>query len=194
MYEFLEGEVAERSPSRVVLAVGGVGYSMSIPLSTYGKVPARGKAKLLTHLHTTDDGPRLFGFATSEERDLFRLLLSVSGVGPQTSLALLSQLSPGELAASVAAEDADRLRQVKGVGEKTAKRILLELKEKMPHLGLEAAATTIHPPAYHDAVAALVSIGYERKDAESAVARAQKKTKSSELEALLRAAIAETGK
>lgn len=191
MYEFLEGEVAEKSPSKIVLAVNGIGFALAVPLSTFGKIPAKGRTRLLTHLHSTEEGPRLFGFAASEERDLFRLLLSVSGVGPQTALALLSQLAPAELAAAVAAEDSDRLRQVKGVGEKTAKRILLELKEKLPKLGIEPGRVVIHPPVIQDAIAALVSIGFERREAEAAVTRAHKKVGAASFDDLVKSAMGE---
>lgn len=192
MYEFLEGDLAEKTPSRIVLAVNGVGFLLAVPVSTFGKLPAKGKVRLLTHLHTNEEGPRLFGFATAEERDLFRLLLSVSGVGPQTALALLSQLAPAELAAAVAHDDSDRLRQVKGVGEKTAKRILLELKEKLPKLGIDPGRAVIHPPVIQDAISALVSIGYERREAELAVSRAHKKVGTTSFDDLVKCAMGES--
>lgn len=193
MYEFLDGELAEKSPSKIVLAVNGIGFVLAVPLSTFGKLPAKGRVRLLTHLHTNDEGPRLFGFASNEERDLFRLLLSVSGVGPQTALSLLSQLSPAELASAVAGDDSDRLRKVKGVGEKTAKRILLELKEKLPKLGIEPGNVVIHPPIIQDAISALVSIGYERREAEAAIVRAHKKVGTASFDELVKCAMGEAG-
>ncbi len=192
MYEFFEGELFSKSPSRIVLNVGGIAYSIAIPLSTFSKLSARGNVRVLIHLHQNEEGPRLFGFAEERERELFRLLLSVGGVGPSTAIQLLSQLTPAELVAAVSAEDVTRLRTVKGVGEKTAKRILIELKEKIVKLGIEVDRATIYPPVIQDAVSALLSIGFERKDAEAAVIRAQKKLGSDNFQELVKAAIADS--
>ena len=184
MYDFLEGEIAARSPARIVLSVGGVGYDLAVPVGTAEELKRGARVRLHVHLHVTDGEPRLFGFAEREERDLFRLLLGVNGVGPSTALSILSTLRPPELARAVEEGDVDALRRVRGVGEKTAQRLLLELKGKV--VAPAAAAPRGFEP---DAIAALVSLGFSRREAEEAVERAVRAGKPRDLESLVRAAL-----
>jgi Holliday junction DNA helicase RuvA len=182
MYDFLEGEIAARSAARVVIAAGGVGYEVAVPIGPGEALPLGARVRLHVHLHVSDGEPRLFGFSTREERDLFRLLIGVNGVGPATGLSILSALRPPDLARAIAEADSGALRRVRGVGEKTAQRLLLELKGR------------IEPPASTgrietDAVAALLSLGYPRKEAEDAVARAARGRPARDLETLVRAAL-----
>lgn len=132
MIALIEGTIAERGGDRAVILANGVGYELYVSASTLGALPPTGKqARLLTHLHVRDDAMMLFGFATSAERELFLLLLGVTGVGPKLALAILSVLSPEALRSAVLESDADAITIVPGVGKKVAARIALDLKEKL---------------------------------------------------------------
>lgn len=194
MYEFLEGEVAARSPARLVLAVGGVGYDLAVSLRD--TFPATGRVRVWTHQVVREDAQLLFGFQSREGRDLFRLLLTVRGVGPGMALAILSALSREELIEAILAGEAARLTRVKGVGRKTAEQVLLDLGDKAARLRQDLLAGGAPPPAatraqtnIADAAAALVSIGFSEKDARKQVERAAERTDPANLEALVRAAL-----
>jgi Holliday junction DNA helicase RuvA len=162
----VEGIVAERGGDRAVLMTGGVGYELFVPASTLAALPAVGrKARLLTHLHVRDDAMILFGFATPAERDLFRLLTSVNGIGPKMALAVLSVLTPDALRRAVIDGDADVITVVPGVGKKVAARIVLDLKEK---LGVEIELPVAGPLA--EVREALVGMGLTPQEVQSAMA------------------------
>jgi len=177
MLAHLEGTLVEAMPGRVVIDVGGVGYDVAVPLSTYDRLPAVGQAcRLLTHLHHRDDQMILYGFATDAERELFRMLIGVSNVGPRLALAALSGLSVDEFKEAVAVGDVSRIKSVQGVGVRTAERIIVELKERVGTLpALEAFARTAaaakEPDAVRDAVSALATLGYAPAAAHKAVRR-----------------------
>ncbi len=173
MYDFVEGEIVSRTPTQVVIAAGGVGYRFTVPVSTFDALPATGIARVLAHLHVREDHLRLFGFATEDERRLFIRLIGISGVGPGTAIALLNGMSVDEFRRAAANEQFSDICRVKGIGRKTAERIVLELKVEMarelaesPQAG--AAATTLTS----DAVAAMLVLGYKRTTSEKAIARA----------------------
>ena len=138
MISFLRGTVIEVLPMRLIIETGGVGYDVHIPLSTYDKLPAPGtEAKILTHLQVREDAHVLYGFATPEERDLFLLLINnVSGIGPKLALAVLNGAAPVQFRGLVVAGDITALSRIKGVGKKTAERIIVELRDKV---GVSAA-------------------------------------------------------
>jgi Holliday junction DNA helicase RuvA len=159
-----------------VLNVHGVGYHILIPLSSYDRLPTPGTPlTLLTHLQIREDAHVLFGFATPSERDLFRLLIGhVSGIGPKTALDVLSGTSVTSFKAAVVAGDAKALAQVKGIGKKTAERIIVELKDKVGVAAAWEAASESHAPTpreaeINDAVLALIALGYKQVDAHKAV-------------------------
>ena len=195
MYDFLEGKPAERRASRLVVEVGGVGYDISVPLGA--DFPAKdGTVRAWTHLVVREDAHLLFGFPDRKLREVFRLLLSVRGVGPAAGLALLSRLSGEELLAAVAAQDATPLLKVKGIGQKTAQQILLDLRDKAPRLMAAPEEETVlvpraSPRSVEDAVTALVSIGFSDKEARRNVERAVSKVGTEDLEGLLRSALRE---
>ncbi len=172
MYDYLSGRIAVRRPTYAVLDAGGVGYRVEIPLSTYEKLPREGPAKLFTWLKVSDDDLRLYGFATEREREIFlRLVEGVQQLGPSKALAILSSVSAEELSRAIEEGDVAFLRGIKGVGEKIANRLVVELKGKLPAAagkGEAAASLT------KDAVTALQSLGYDRRQAEEAVRRAQR--------------------
>ncbi|OPZ05279.1 MAG: Holliday junction ATP-dependent DNA helicase RuvA [candidate division BRC1 bacterium ADurb.BinA364] len=178
MIERLRGELIEKTPRHAVVMAGGVGYGMDIPLSTYEALPREGEAAdLFVHTHVREDMLLLFGFASAEEREAFLLLQGASGVGPAAALSVLSAMSLGALGRALAEGDADALTRVKGIGKRTAERIVLDLKNKTKHLPWVAAAAMAaeNVPLRHearDAVAALVNLGMKEPQAEKAVAAA----------------------
>ncbi len=172
MITFLDGILVEAYPTHAVLNVHGVGYHISIPLSSYDKLPEPGaQFRLLTHLQIREDAHVLFGFATTAERDLFRMLIGhVSGIGPKTALDILSGISVGNFKAAIVAGDSKALAQIKGIGKKTAERILVELKDKVGVSAAWEAASATHAPSpqeqqCNDAVLALIALGYKQTDA-----------------------------
>ncbi|MBN8509437.1 MAG: Holliday junction branch migration protein RuvA [Burkholderiales bacterium] len=165
----LTGVLAAKSPPQLLLDVGGVGYEVDVPMSTFFNLPAAGeRVTLLTHFVVREDAQTLYGFLTPDERSTFRALVRISGVGPRTALAILSGLSVADLAAAVGRQEAGRLVKVPGIGKKTAERLLLELKGK---LGPEPAPSTAAPAdaAQADIVQALLALGYNEREAGAAL-------------------------
>ncbi len=165
----LTGTLAEKSPPQVLIDVQGVGYEVDVPMSTFCSLPHLGeKVSLLTHFVVREDAQLLYGFLTAAERNTFRQLVKISGVGPRIALAVLSGMSASELAQAVSSQQAGRLVKVPGIGKKTAERLLLELKGK---LGPELCEPGLTPPTDHqaDIVQALIALGYSEKDADTAL-------------------------
>jgi Holliday junction DNA helicase RuvA len=177
MIAHLRGTLSQAIPNEAIVDVGGVGYQVLIPLSTYDRLPAMGQeVKLLTHHHVTDRDHTLFGFLSSEERDLFRLLIDrVSGIGPKMALSVLSGMPPQQFQQAVINGDIALLGQIRGVGRKTAERIVLELKDKVGVTQAWQAATQARQSddprqqAASDAVLALIALGYKQAEAQKAV-------------------------
>jgi Holliday junction DNA helicase RuvA len=169
----LAGRLVEKAPPLVVVDVHGVGYELDVPMSTFYGLPATGQdVKLFTHLVVREDAHLLFGFATEAERQVFRTLLKITGVGTRIALALLSGLSVDELYATVSAQDTARLVRVPGIGKKTAERLLLELKDRLavlPSATATLSGQTVAPG--HDALNALVALGYSDREARAALAK-----------------------
>jgi len=165
----LTGTLLEKNPPQILLDCHGVGYEVDVPMSTFYHLPGSGeKLSLLTHFVVREDAQILYGFATAGERDAFRQLIKISGVGPRTALAVLSGLSVNDLAQAVSAQEPGRLVKVPGIGKKTAERLLLELKGKIGvDLGLPAGAT--RSDAQTDIQQALMALGYSEKDAAAAL-------------------------
>jgi len=159
----LSGRLASKHPPQLLVEVGGVGYEVEVPMSTFYSLPAVGDAvTLFTHLSIKEDSHALYGFATLEERAAFRQLIRISGVGARTALAVLSGLSVGDLAQAVALQDAQTLTKVPGIGKKTAERLLLELKGKLADAKPATAGSG-------DILNALLGLGYSEKEALAAV-------------------------
>jgi len=164
MYAYLKGELTFRSPAYVVLDVGGVGYHVNIPLSTYTALEGKEKATLYTHLQVREDAHTLYGFATQTERILFIQLIGVTGVGATTAQLLLSSMSVDEIRSAVVGEQAHVLQRVKGIGAKTAKQIILDLKEKLTK---ESPDAPLLLPSHdntvrEEALSALLALGFTR--------------------------------
>ena len=165
----LTGLIAEKSPPQLLIDVGGVGYEVDVPMSTFYNLPALGeRVTLLTHFVVREDAQLLFGFLTAAERATFRLLVKISGIGPRTALSVLSGLSVGDLAQAITAQDPGRIVKVPGIGKKTAERLLLELKGKLgPDLAQPSAATLSDAQA--DIAQALQALGYNEREANAAL-------------------------
>ena len=165
----LTGTLLEKNPPQILLDCHGVGYEVDVPMSTFYHLPASGeKVSLLTHFVVREDAQILYGFATTAERDAFRQLIKISGVGPRTALSVLSGLSVNDLAQAVSTQETGRIVKVPGIGKKTAERLLLELKGKLGvDLGLPAGAT--RSDAQADIQQALMALGYNEKDAAAAL-------------------------
>lgn len=172
MIAYVRGVLAEKEPTRVVIEAAGVGYELLIPLSTYDKLPREGgEVKLLAHHSVREDDESLFGFATADERELFAMLTSVSGVGPKIAIGILSGASIGELAMAIASGDARRIAAVKGVGKKTAEKICVELRDKVGPFAMRGkAGESASPPVVADAVAALRALGFNEETSSKMVA------------------------
>ena len=161
----LQGTLAEKNPPQVLVDCNGVGYEVDVPMSTFYNLPGLGeKISLLTHFVVREDAQILYGFATSGEREAFRLLIKISGVGPRTALSVLSGMSVGDIAQAVTAQDAGRLVKVPGIGKKTAERLLLELKGKFG-ADLGAGTASVSSDAQADILQALVALGYSDREA-----------------------------
>jgi len=180
MITFLHGKLIEALPTQVTVDVNGVGYEALIPLSSFDKLPLPGQLiKLLTQLVVREDAHTLYGFMTSEERDLFRLLIhTVSGIGPKTALNVLSGISVTAFRGAVASGDLKSLSKISGVGKKTAERIVVELKDKIGMAGAWEAASAKHglsadEQRINDAVLALVALGFKQIEAHDSVRAAQ---------------------
>lgn len=165
----LAGTVIEKTPPLILLDVSGVGYEVSVPMSTFCNLPAEGgKVVLLTHLIVREDAHLLFGFATAGERNVFRALLKVSGIGPRIALAILSGMKAEDVVATVENQQSSLLTRIPGIGKKTAERLVLELKGKLLGLvptGLQTATSS----TTNDVLSALIALGYSEKEAQAAV-------------------------
>ena len=170
MFAYLEGDLSYKSPSLLYMAVSGVGYEINITLQTYAKMQHLDRCKLYIHLQIREDAWVLYGFADEEEKATFRQLLNINGVGAATSRIILSSLTTDELERAVAGEDSKTLERVKGIGAKTAQRIILELKGKLlKQKNSSSPAAVIHNTTLEDALIALVNLGISRGIAENAI-------------------------
>lgn len=176
MYAYLQGRITYKSPSLLYLDVGGVGYEVNITLRTFDKIQTLEQCRLYTHVKVSEDAWVLYGFADEQERITFRQLLGINGVGAGTARIILSSLSPAELERAVLMEDTGMLEKVKGIGAKTAQRIVLELKGKITVKGGVQSAdisAVMHNTKANDALIALVNLGISKSAAEIAMKKIQ---------------------
>ena len=165
----IQGVVVDKSFPQVIVSCHGVGYEIDVPMSTFYPLPKPGEeVTLLTHLVVREDAHLLFGFLTAAERSAFRQLLRISGVGPKVALAVLSGMSVDDLSAAVQAEDAARLTKVPGIGKKTAERLVLELRDKLPK-AMTAVRAEAGGAAGGDVLGALLGLGYNEREAQAAI-------------------------
>lgn len=194
MIAHLQGRLLEKLPNRIMVDVNGVGYDVFVPLSTfYGLGDTGSDVRLRIHTHVREDALLLYGFATRLEQDLFERLIGISGIGPKVALSILSGIEPPELVRAIQTSDLARLTAIPGVGKKTAERVVLELKDRLPRAvvptpaGDEAAV----PSTRDDLLSALINLGYHRPLAEKAVDAALKQAPAGDFEQLLRQALRE---
>jgi Holliday junction DNA helicase RuvA len=172
MYEFIRGKVAEINPARIAVEAGGIAYSINISLNTYSKLNDKNEVKVYVHLAVREDAHVLYGFAEKNERDLFRNLISVNGVGAGTAIMMLSSLSYDEIVAAVATENITALKSVKGIGIKTAQRIVIDLKDKLGKYQENTHSLFItDSPVRNEALSALLMLGFAKKDTENVVSK-----------------------
>jgi Holliday junction DNA helicase RuvA len=181
VFEYVKGSLVEKGPAHVVVDVGGVGYLMDIPVSTFDRLPEGGQeVKLVVHHHVREDAQRLYGFFSKAEREAFRLLLSINQIGPKVALGVLSALSVDDLARAVETQDAARFKSVPGIGPKTAQRVVIELKGKFAATGdggtgsvggSTKAGRTGGSSVEGDAHEAMVSLGYSEAQVSRALGR-----------------------
>ncbi len=191
MIGYLRGKILDAGPDSLLLDVGGVGYQLAIPLSTYSQLDRADRSEnvgLFVHTHVRADAIELFGFWTTRERSLFELLIGVSGIGPRLARTVLSGMAAAELVRSIASENAVLLATISGIGKKTAQRMIIELKEKVLDLGVDLAGSIAISPD-DDLLAALVNLGYRSGDAEKALAKARRESPDADPEDLLRASL-----
>jgi Holliday junction DNA helicase RuvA len=172
VFDYVSGRLAVRKPSYAVVDAGGVGYRLEIPLSTYEKLPREGNVKLFAYLKVSEDAQKLYGFATEREREIFlKLVDGVQQLGPAKAVAILSSAGPEELVRAIEEGDIAFLKNIKGIGEKIANRLVVELRGKLPESAGKGAGDS---SLTKDAVGALVALGYDRRQGEEAVRRARK--------------------
>lgn len=194
MIAHLQGRLFEKQPNRIVLDVNGVGYDVFVPLSTfYGLGDAGSEVRLRIHTHVREDALLLYGFATRLEQDLFERLIAISGIGPKVALSILSGIEPPELVRAIQTSDLARLTAIPGVGKKTAERVVLELKDRLPRavVAVPVGDEMLMTSARDDLLSALINLGYHRPLAEKAVDASLKGAPGGDFEQLLRQALRE---
>ena len=187
MINHLHGRLTEKNPAYLVIECGGVGYFVNISLNTFSALPDREELKILTHLQITEDAQTLFGFISEEERKIFRLLITVSGIGCNTARMMLSSMTVQEIEHCIVSENAKKLQGIKGIGEKTALRVILELKAK-----LKKEAVSVHVPHLKirdEALAALMTLGFNKQAVDKTLDQLIKADPASNVEDLIKNAL-----
>jgi holliday junction DNA helicase RuvA len=193
MIGLLRGRLLEKRPNQVILDVGGVGYLVAVPLSTFAALgELHAEVTLLIHTHVREDALALYGFLSAREKHFFELLLGASGVGPSLALKILSGMNVEELVPAIRTGDLVRLTRIPGVGRKTAERIIVELKDRLEAMAREVDKPVAPSPAgaEADVKSALVNLGYDERTVDSAVSEAKREAGTSNFEKLLRVALA----
>ena len=190
MYAFISGKIAELTPAYAVIDNHGVGYFINITLNTFTAIGEQTEVKLYTHLQVLEDAHNLFGFYTVKERDMFEMLITVSGVGCNTARLILSSLTVNELSTAIANEDIRTIQAVKGIGSKTAQRLVVDLKDKVRKTEFEEAVVgVVNNAVKQEALTALVTLGFSRNAADKALNKLLKQNPEASVELLIREAL-----
>jgi len=189
MIDYIKGEIAELTPASVTLDVNGIGYFISISLNTYSKLEGKTSSKLFIHEAIREDAYQLFGFIDKQERELFLHLISVSGIGASTARMILSSMTTNELGLVISSGNADLLKTVKGIGLKTAQRIIVDLKDKIKVSEEAKENITLNNQTANEAIAALVMLGFSQVPSQKAVARILKDKPDSSIEQVIKTAL-----
>ena len=195
MISYLQGKIVQKNQTELIIDVNGIGYTVSIPLSTFEKLEhTEGQVKILTYMHVREDIMQLYGFATETEREIFRLLISISGIGPKMAQGILSGLSTNEFKQAILDGNIAALTSISGVGKKTAERLIIELRDKLGRT--ETSETNVVPTskllkARAEAAIALMSLGYSRQDADRVLRAVSERSGGKDLsvEELIKAAL-----
>lgn len=190
MIAHLQGKLVEKSPTQVVIDCGGIGYHVNISLHTYSLLPTTDFIKLFTHLQIKEDAHTLFGFVEKSEREIFKLLLSVSGIGASIARTMLSSLDPKQITNAIASGDVTTIQSIKGIGSKTAQRVILDLKEKVLKLyDLDEVSMSQNNTNRDEALSALEVLGFVRKASERIVEKIVKEAPDSSVEYIIKQAL-----
>ncbi len=186
----IEGKLVEKHPTHVVVNCNGLGYEVHISLHTFSQLPDEEYIKLHTHFHVREDVQMLYGFKDTMERDIFRLLIGVSGIGTSTARTMLSSLPPDEIHVAIAGEDVATIQSIKGIGAKTAQRVIIDLKDKVKALPAGAKIQTVSNNTFkEEALSALEVLGYPRRSAEKVIDNLVQSAPESSVEELIRKAL-----
>jgi len=190
MIHHLTGKLIEKHPTHLVIECGGVGYFVNISLNTYAAIPDEEHLRIYTHLQVREDAHTLFGFYTLAEREIFRLLISVSGVGSSTARTMLSSMTPAQVRDAIASEDVPAIKAVKGIGAKTAQRVILDLRDKVLKIyDLDEVSPESNNTNKEEALSALEVLGFARKSAEKVVDAALRQDPSLSVEGIIKSAL-----
>lgn len=190
MYEFISGEIIEISPSFAIIEAGGIGYFINISLLTYENLNTNKTAKVFIHQIIREDTNSLFGFGEKSEREIFRQLISVSGIGANTARLMLSSLKPAEIVKAILEGDVTTIKSVKGIGLKTAQRVIVDLKDKVGKIETDDTLPfATANPVVEEAVSALVMLGFNKKMAEKAIQKISKSNNNLSVEELVKTGI-----
>ena len=190
MIDHLSGKLVEKHPTHVVVQCGGVGYFVNISLNTYAAIPDSEHLRIYTHLQIREDAHTLFGFYSLAEREIFRLLISVSGVGSSTARTMLSSMTPAQVRDAIASEDVTAIKAVKGIGAKTAQRVILDLRDKVLKIyDLDEVSPQTDNTNKEEALSALEVLGFARKSSEKVVDAALKQDPSLSVEGIIKSAL-----
>ncbi|WP_179344281.1 Holliday junction branch migration protein RuvA [Winogradskyella ursingii] len=190
MITHLEGKLVEKNPTDVVLDCNGVGYFVNISLHTFSQIPDQENLKLYTFLQVREDAHTLYGFASKTEREIFKLLISVSGIGANTARTMLSSLTPQQVKEGIASEDVALIQSVKGIGLKTAQRVIIDLKDKVLKVyGIDEVSLIANNTSKDEALSALEVLGFNKKLAEKAIDRIVKTQPDAQVEQIIKEAL-----
>ncbi len=186
----IQGKLIEKNPTNVVVECSGVCYEINISMHTYSLLPSSDFLKIYTHLQVKEDSHTLYGFIEKAERELFRLLISVSGIGTNTARVMLSSLSPKEIQQAIAVGDVPKIQSIKGIGAKTAQRVILDLKDKVLKVfGIDEVSEKLNNTNKEEALSALEVLGYTRKQADKVCAKIVKENPDASVENIIKLAL-----
>jgi Holliday junction DNA helicase RuvA len=190
MITHIQGKLVEKTPTQVVIDCGGVGYHVNISLHTFSLLPNADFIKLFTHLQVKEDAHTLFGFVEKSEREIFKLLLSVSGIGANIARTMLSSLDPKQITNAIASADVVTIQSIKGIGSKTAQRVILDLKEKVLKLyDLDEVSITLNNTNKDEALSAMEVLGFVRKTSEKVIDKIVKEDPEASVESIIKKAL-----
>lgn len=190
MITHIQGRLTEKNPTDVVIDCNGVGYQLNISLHTYSQIPDKEHLKLYTHFQVKEDSQTLYGFASLAEREIFRLLISVNGIGASIARTMLSSLTPNQIKEAIASEDVHSIQSVKGIGNKTAQRVIIELKDKILKVyDIDESSTIKNNTNKDEALSALEVLGFNKKQSERVVERIIASQQDASVEVIIKEAL-----